>query len=399
MKKNKLLFIGIILSVFILFIPQISAESDFNSATIYYNEACAMCSDYLEDIKELLTRHGINNIEVKDYVNFKEYRKELLAINEKHNIPPSLQGHLVTIVDEQYFFEGHVPLEIIEETLSKDIDDKLLIYQDKMDETPDFKIWAFRGESKTYKTDSSITEYLDWFQENKDSLPEINSKSEYRFGNLMPLIITTGLLAGIHPCTVAVLLFFLAFMFTLQSSRMKIFRIGLAYIIGIFVAFSAIGMGLFKAMIFTTPHLAAKIAGVLVIILGIINIWGFFFKKKINLGIPKVSKDKIVQLVHKASVPAALLLGIFVGICSFGCTAGIYFSILGLIATQAAKGTMYLMVYNLMFVIPLIIILLFTANKKVVDKLQELQRAEVKWVKLIGGILMVLLGIYLLIPM
>jgi len=366
-------------------------------AVIYFNEACGMCSQYLNQVKEALAEIGIKNVTVKDYVNFKEYRKELLQINKKHNIPPSLQGHLVTIINEKFFFEGHVPVNLIREAL--DYDQKVLIYQDKMEGATTFDVWMFKGEPKTYSIDSSLEEYIKWFEENKDSLKEINSQREFKIENLLPVVITTGLLAGIHPCTIAVLLFFLAFMFTLQSSRLQIFKIGLAYIAGIFAAFSAIGLGIFKAMVFSTPHFAAKIAGILVLMLGLFNIYNYFFKTNISLGLPKTSKKKITELVQKTSVPAGFLLGLFVGTCSFGCTAGIYFSILGLVVTQASKGIFYLLIYNLMFIVPLIIILLLTGNKKTIKKLQELQRSETKYVTLIGGIIMVIIGLYILIPM
>lgn len=400
MNKNKIFTVGILLLALLSLIPLAHAQNQQaqdSSAVIYFNEACGMCSDYLKEVKGKLSEIGIQDIIVKDYVNFKEYRKELLDINKKHNIPPSLQGHLVTIIDEKYFFEGHVPMNLIEEALNNN--EKILIYQDKMDEATSYKVWMFKGEAKEYSIKTPLSEYISWFKENEESLKTINSESEFRIENLLPIIISTGLLAGIHPCTIAVLLFFLAFMFTLQTSKFKILKIGIAYIVGIFTAFSAIGLGIFKAMTFSTPHFAAKIAGVLVLILGVFNIYKYFFKTKINLGLPKTSKKKIAELVQRSSVPAGFLLGLFVGTCSFGCTAGIYFSILGLVATQASKGVFYLLMYNLMFVIPLIIILIITGNKKVIEKLQNLQKSETKYVTLIGGIIMVLIGLYLLIPM
>ena len=386
-----------LLAVLFVAAPLASAQPQGSSAVIYYNEACGMCSDYLSLVTGHLHDLGIDDVMVKDYVNVKDYRKELLAINDENNIPPSLQGHLVTIVDGKYFFEGHVPMGLIDEAFS--LDRKILIYQDEMGEAKTYEAWLFRGDAKEYPIDQGFQSYVSWFDEHKEELPAPNAAAEFRMSNLLPVVLSTGLLAGIHPCTIAVLFFFLAFMFTLQASKKKIFLIGLTYITGIFVAFSAIGLGLFKAMVFTTPHFAARIAGVLVILLGLFNVYQFFFRTKVSLGLPKASKKKIAALVQRSSVPAGFLLGLFVGTCSFGCTAGIYFSILGLVASQAAKGVFYLLVYNLMFIVPLIIILLATGNRRVLGKMQEWQQAETKYVKLIGGVIMVLIGIYLILPL
>ncbi|MBR9691064.1 hypothetical protein GOV08_05265 [Candidatus Woesearchaeota archaeon] len=389
MKKIILILLVILIS---LSGVSIAASSD---AVIYYNEACGMCQGYLGDMKAQLSKNGVDSIIVKDYVNLKEYRKELLGINDRHGIPPTLQAHMVTIVDDKYFFEGHVPLSLVDEALSQET--PILLYQDKMDKGDYYLAWGFRGDAKKYEIDLPLSEYLGWFEQNKESLNPPEIREEYTFKKLFPIVLTTGLLAGIHPCTIAVLLFFLAFMFTIQATRLKTFKIGLSYILGIFAAFTLIGLGIFKAIIFTKPHFFAKLAGIAVIILGLFNIYQYFFKTKINLGLPKASKKKVAELVQKSSVPASFVLGLLVGTCSFGCTAGIYFSILALIATQTTKGVFYLMTYNLMFILPLIVILIVSSNKQAVKKMQQWQRSESKIIKLIGGIVMVLIGLYLLI--
>ncbi|MEK6952116.1 MAG: cytochrome c biogenesis protein CcdA, partial [Nanoarchaeota archaeon] len=176
-----------------------------------------------------------------------------------------------------------------------------------------------------------------------------------------------------------------------------IFKVGLSYIIGIFIAYFGIGIGIFKAVSFSnSPHFAAKIGALLVLLLGLFNIIAFFTKKKnVSLGIPSSSKQYVVSLIQRASVPAAFLVGLFVGICSFGCTAGIYLSIMSMLFVKAnyLQGLFYLFLYNLMFILPLIIILILSANKKVVDRIEKLELAKKDYIKLVAGFLMIILAI------
>ncbi|MBS3057360.1 MAG: hypothetical protein J4415_01910, partial [Candidatus Diapherotrites archaeon] len=147
------------------------------------------------------------------------------------------------------------------------------------------------------------------------------------------------------------------------------------------------------------PHFFAKIAGIFVIGLGLLNIVDFFKKGKlINLGLPKASLQTIKDLIHKASVPSAFVLGVIVGICSFGCTAGIYISILGLLVTRATymEGLFYLFVYNLLFILPLIFILFITSSRKVVERIETWEQHEKNYIKLIAGLSMIILGAVLL---
>jgi hypothetical protein len=87
---------------------------------------------------------------------------------------------------------------------------------------------------------------------------------------LLPLVITGGFIDGIHPCGFAVLLFFIAFLFTLKRTRRAIMGMGALYILGVFLAYFLIGLGILKAFaLFPEPHFMAKVGAVLVILLGL----------------------------------------------------------------------------------------------------------------------------------
>jgi len=52
---------------------------------------------------------------------------------------------------------------------------------------------------------------------------------------MIPLVAITGFLDGIHPCAIAILIFFIAFLLTLRRSFKNILGLGLVYILVIFL--------------------------------------------------------------------------------------------------------------------------------------------------------------------
>ncbi|MEK6979000.1 MAG: cytochrome c biogenesis protein CcdA [Candidatus Micrarchaeota archaeon] len=215
--------------------------------------------------------------------------------------------------------------------------------------------------------------------------------------NILPLVISTGFLDGIHPCGFAVLLFFIAFLLSIKRSRGEIMLMGGLYIFGVFAAYLLIGLGIIQAITVFPPHFMAKAGSVLLIFIGIVNIFDAFTGKQ-TLKIPKFSKPFIQKTIENATMPSALIAGFIVGLCAFPCAGGIYVAILGLIATKMAtlEGFAYLIIYNVMFVMPLIIMLALSSNENVVEKLEEAERTNRKFFKIVLGILMIALAIFLL---
>ena len=99
--------------------------------------------------------------------------------------------------------------------------------------------------------------------------------------------------------------------------------------------------------------------------------------------------------MEKGSIPTAFLLGALVGICEFPCTGGPYLMILGLLHDQATyfSGLTYLLIYNLIFILPLIIILFIATDQKLTEKVKSWQQKERKIMRFGGGIAMIILGV------
>ena len=214
---------------------------------------------------------------------------------------------------------------------------------------------------------------------------------------LLPLVSVAALIDSINPCAFSILILTIAFLLSIGNSRAGILRVGGAYILGIFAVYLLIGLGIIQVLhLFNTPHFMAKVGASLLIALGTINLINEFFQSfPIKLRIPHSAHRKMAELMEKGSIPTAFLLGILVGLCEFPCTGGPYLMVLGLLHDQATylKGLGYLLLYNAIFVLPLVIILLISSNAALLEKVKSWQQKERSLMRIGGGIAMVTLGI------
>lgn len=214
---------------------------------------------------------------------------------------------------------------------------------------------------------------------------------------LLPLVGVAALIDSINPCAFSILILTIAFLFSIGKFRSSILKIGGSYIAGIFIVYMLIGLGILQTLhLFDTPHFMAKVGASLLIALGAINLINEFFPSfPIKLRIPSAAHRKMAEFMEHASMPTAFLLGGLVGLCEFPCTGGPYLMVLGLLHDQATylKGLGYLLLYNTIFILPLVIILLISSNAALLEKVKSWQQKERSLMRLGGGIAMVVLGI------
>ena len=214
---------------------------------------------------------------------------------------------------------------------------------------------------------------------------------------LLPLVGVSAMLDSVNPCAISLLLVTIAFLFSVGKARGGILKIGLAYIFGIFLAYFLIGLGLLQAFhLFNTPNFMGLIGASLLVLLGALSILQFFLPQfPLSFKIPDAVHRPMAKLMERGSVPAAFLLGGLVGVCEFPCTGGPYLMVLGMLHDQASylKGVAYLVFYNIIFTLPLVLILLLSGNTVVVEKIQMWQRTRRKVLRLGTGIGMIALGV------
>ncbi len=390
--------------------PQPEGILNAGEAHVYFNEACGDCAVYVRGpLRTALAAAGVPEVFEKDYINVREYRGELLALNEEVGIPEAYQSHLTVFVrlNRTYVFQGHVPMELVEGllTASSVLPEKMLLVapstrdtgsQHIMDDPPNFEAWDFANEATEYPSDTPIQTVIgDWQQAGNGGGPG----GEDRY--LLPLVVVSGLLDGINPCAFAILIFFVAFLFVIRRTRANTLKMGAVYIAAIFTVYFLIGIGLLQTILISgVPHLMARVGAVLVIALGVINLLNYVFPQiPVILKTPKVSWERIKERMVQATYPSAMVAGLLVGLCTFPCSGGIYVAVLGLLASQTSYsvGLGYLLLYNLMFILPLVVILAGVTNRPVARKLATWERSRSDLLRLISGVVMVALGVIILV--
>lgn len=243
---------------------------------------------------------------------------------------------------------------------------------------------------------------------NTDTLDEEESITVPIFGKLnagklgLPLFtITIGLVDGFNPCAMWVLLFLLSILVNVKDRR-KILLIA-----GTFVFISGLAYFVFMAawlnvFLFIGYLRSIQIAlGILAIVVGSIHVKDFFaFKKGISLSIPESAKPGIYQRVRNivtaenmmGALVGSIILAILVNIVELLCTAGLpalYTQILTMHKLPAWQNYAYLLLYNLAYMFDdglMVLVVTWTLSK---SKLQEHQG---RWLKLISGVVIVVLG-------
>ena len=213
----------------------------------------------------------------------------------------------------------------------------------------------------------------------------------------LPVIAISALIDSINPCAISVLFLTITFLFSLGKNRKFVLLSGSVYILAIAIIYTLIGLGALQALSFlNVPNIMAKIGASILLLYSIIGLVNEFFPNfPIKLKIPESTHSTLAKVISKGSIPAFFILGSLVALFEFPCTGGPYLFVLTLLHdyTTFWKGFWYLIVYNIVFVLPLILILAFATNKIMIEKIDKLRRLETKKTRVILLLVLMTFGI------
>lgn len=216
-----------------------------------------------------------------------------------------------------------------------------------------------------------------------------------------PLITLGALGDSINPCAIAVLIFLVTFLIGIRKRGGKFLAIGLTYIFFVYLTYFFAGIGLLTFIQkLEITKIVYEIAAIIAIIAGLINLKDVFFKGKgFSLAIPESKKPIIKKYIQKGTIPAAIVLGILVSLFELPCTGGIYIAIIGLLADNVThtEGILYLLYYNFIFVLPLIVIVFISHFSLSSETINAWRKKNKSAMRFIMGLAMILLGVLMLI--
>ena len=399
------LLLSLLLNSLLVLAQPVAARQDVMLETthIFFSAGCADCWPYAEEVLvPALQAHGVaHDPQIHDYTA-PGGRKLLLEVADSVELPRSIADSLYAFVPTErgtLVILGHVPPDLIDAVLtSPELPPRLVVWQPEMHGTPtEYRLWAWTGEVVTFPIDTSFNEALRRAMAATGPPPAGRAS----LGRLLPAVIVTGLLDSVNPCAFAVILLLLAFLFTLRKARSHILLLGSVYIGMIFLVYFAIGLGILQSVrLSDDPHLVARSGSWLLIGLGTINLIEYFFPRfPVKLHMPAFAGARTHELIRRATVPATAGAGILVGLCTFPCSGGIYVAVITLLnaKTTMVWGVGYLALYNVMFVLPLIAIVLTAGNRVTAKAWAQWERQQSLNIRLSYGVAMVGLGAIMLL--
>ena len=350
----------------LLLISTVYSNSNSTCVYLFYGEGCVRCAKLQPLIDDLETKYP--NLEIEKFEIYNN-RPNLVLFNKylyAYGVPESEAGIPSVFIGNKYLLGANPILENLENEINinsgascPDLDRII---------NPSGEL----GETSPIKTLSDLS---------------------------ILTVIGAALVDSINPCAIAVLVILLG---TLLSSGDKktALKGGLAFTFAIYIAYFLFGLGIFSALqISGLSYWFYKIIGVIAIIVGLANIKDFFWYGGggFVIEIPTSWRPALKKMLSAVtSVPGAFLMGFVVCLFELPCTGGPYIFILGLLAerTTMISAMPILLLYNLFFILPLLIItFIMYAGLKNVEEIGAWKDKNIRELHLVAGLMMLTLGL------
>jgi cytochrome c biogenesis protein CcdA/glutaredoxin len=213
-------------------------------------------------------------------------------------------------------------------------------------------------------------------------------------------IMGAALADSVNPCAILVLVILLSFISLYHKSRRRLILSAASFIFSVFLTYILVGIGIVKALTFLgVSDIVRNFVGMLAIVVGVLNLKDYFAYGAggFSTEIPQAWRPFLFSLLRKATNPlAAFVMGGVVTLIELPCTGGPYFFALGIMSKWGMSPAFfaYLIVYNLIFISPLVLIAtLVYLGKLTVEKTSDWQAQNAKRLHLAAGLLMLAAGI------
>lgn len=214
----------------------------------------------------------------------------------------------------------------------------------------------------------------------------------------IPALIVAAAADSVNPCTFAVLILLLGTLLV-AGRRGKVLWVGLSFVAAIYISYFLMGLGIFTAIQSAGVQRPFVLAvSSLAILLGLWNMKDYFaYGKWFTIEVPQRWRPVVKRLTSSAvTIPGAFVVGVLDSFFLLPCSSGPYFAILALlhgVGVSRLLGVLYLLLYNFIFVIPLLLITLgihlgFTTTARA----ERWRSARLGTLHFVAGLVMFLLG-------
>lgn len=224
-------------------------------------------------------------------------------------------------------------------------------------------------------------------------------------------VLSAGLVDGINPCVFSTLVFFISLLSVSKIKNRKLIMTGSVYCLACFLSYLALGFGLFKFLKLFSVYKALQM-GLNIIMISVLGLfavlsfrdaWMYKITRRadnVTLQLPDSVKKRIHSVMrsglnYRYLIPGAFFIGALVTILESVCTGQVYVPILVLLTREAggfSRWFLYLLFYNLMFIIPLLAVFAAAYCGMTSTKFLEWTKREVVTGKVFLGIFFLFLA-------
>ncbi len=364
--------------------PSLQAGTDTTIAvtrTVYlayfYSEGCRECDRITYELRYL--SHRFPNLVIKEFdMGTWESKRLNEALGELYKVPSKLRLVTPTVfIGEEFLVKGEVNRRRLETLIQK--------YQLTGSKIPWEEARGFEERSR-----KSI-------------------RDRFQAMNVLT-VLSAGLIDGVNPCAIAAVVFFISFLSFIGKRGRDLLWVGIFFTLTVYVTYLLIGVGIFRALrelAFTSILGKVVFSGAagLALAFGALSLYDYFkFRRgkyeEAKLKLPKFLKKRMDGVIRQKTgmrnyILAAVVIGFLVSITEFVCTGQVYLPTI-LFVTEVPelrmRGLAYLFLYNLAFVVPLVVV--FGAGYRGTTSLDLslFWRKHAKSVKLITSFLFFLLA-------
>lgn len=226
--------------------------------------------------------------------------------------------------------------------------------------------------------------------------------AEFREISLVALI-AGALVDGINPCAFTTLIFLVSYLAFIGRQGRQLLISGLLFSLGVFVAYFSAGAGVFEALnqlrAFQLVDQALRwLVFLMAVVFGLLNLHDFLVlkngkKERLILGLGDHLTQKIHAVIrtekHAARYLGGFFLGATVGLLELPCTGQVYFPIIMMVREMGpvrAKAIAYLLLYNFIFILPLLAVFVGTYYGLSNQTMTRLAREHLAKVKLLTAL-------------
>lgn len=350
----------------------------------FYTTNCPACGLTTPFLEEMVEKYNVNlnKYEITRPENSALFRNKL----EEHNVPSDRRGYVPTVFIEESYFVGYNPVSI---------ENKII------------ELLEINGEqNQTIIEDGEIGEATKIETKILGLIPIDFNLSGDSFVNLLFSTIVLGVLDSLNICSITVLMFLIIYLLSIGTVK-RVLKTGMIFIAVIYLFYFMFVLFLSSLINMFILEYGVYIRAIVIffsVIAGILLVKDYFFYGKgISLAVPKSAKPLLEKYMKQATITSTIIFALLASLVELPCTAVfpmIYSTILAENMIGGLEMIAWVALYNLIYVIPLLILVLGTYYSWInVNNMDGRIQKNKKKLKLISGILLLIIALYFALPM